>query len=117
LAPYFFYGPKVAPTFEILESPLNREVVLTLCYNDFTPTNICEMCLVLEHRQDKTDVKLIKNAGHFFVKRLAKTFSVDSPAQINNSVPAIQVRFQQFRVTERFCVEGSNKRSDRGALW
>jgi len=37
--------------------------------------------------------------------------------KINNPVPAIQVRFQQFRVTERFCVEGSNKRSDREALW
>jgi len=44
-------------------------------------------------------------------------FSVDLPAKINNPVPAIQVRFQQFGVTERFGVEGSNKRSDRGALW
>jgi len=25
-------------------------------------------------------------------------------------------RFQQYRVIERFCVEGSNKRSDRGTL-
>jgi len=33
---------------------------------------------------------------------------------VNNSVPASQVGFQQFRATERFCVEGSNKRSDRG---
>ena len=41
-------------------------------------------------------------------------FSVDLPAKINNPVPSIQVRFQQFRVTERFCVEGSNKRSDCG---
>jgi len=34
--------------------------------------------------------------------------------EIKNPVPASQVQFPQFRVTERFCVEGSNKRSDRG---
>jgi len=33
---------------------------------------------------------------------------------VNNSVPASHVGFQQFRTTERFCVEGSNKPSDRG---
>jgi len=49
-----------------------------------------------------------------FVKYSTKTNSVDLPAKINNPVLAIQVRFQQFRVTEGFCVEGSNKRSDRG---
>ena len=52
-----------------------------------------------------------------FVKYLTKTFSIDLPARINNPVPASQVRFQQFRVTDRFWVEGSNKRSDLGALW
>jgi len=52
-----------------------------------------------------------------FVKHLTNTFSVDFPAKINNPVPAIQARFQQFRVTDRFCVGGSNKRSDRAALW
>jgi len=45
------------------------------------------------------------------------TFSVGLPAKINKPVPAGLVRFQQFRVTEHFSVEGSNKRSDRGALW
>ena len=40
--------------------------------------------------------------------------SVGLPAAVNNPVPASQVRFQQFRAIERFCVEGSNKRSDRG---
>ena len=35
-------------------------------------------------------------------------------SKIYNPVPTSQVRFQQFRVIERFCVEGSNKRSDRG---
>jgi len=38
------------------------------------------------------------------------------PAKIDNPVPVSQVRFQQFRAIERFCVEGSNKRGDRGAL-
>ena len=40
--------------------------------------------------------------------------SVGLPVAVNNPVPASQVRLQQFRVIERFCVEGSNKRSDRG---
>ena len=40
--------------------------------------------------------------------------SVGLPVAVNNSVPASQVRFQQIRAIERLCVEGSNKRSDRG---
>jgi len=50
------------------------------------------------------------------VKYLTMTFPIGLPAKIYNLVPASQVRFQQFRVIARFCVEGSNKRSDRGAL-
>jgi len=33
---------------------------------------------------------------------------------VNNPVPASQVGFQQFCAIQHFCVEGSNKRSDRG---
>jgi len=33
---------------------------------------------------------------------------------VNNPVPASQVRFQQFCAIKRFCIKGSNKRSDRG---
>jgi len=40
--------------------------------------------------------------------------TVGLPEAVNNPVPASQVGFQQFRAIERFCVEGSNKRSDRG---
>ena len=40
--------------------------------------------------------------------------SVGLPVAANNPVPASQVGFQQFRAIERFCVEGSSKRSDRG---
>jgi len=40
--------------------------------------------------------------------------SVGLPAAANNPVPASQVGFQQFRAIQRFCVEGSNKRSDCG---
>ena len=40
--------------------------------------------------------------------------SVGLPVSVNNPVPASQVGFQQFRAIQRFCVEGSNKRSDRG---
>jgi len=39
--------------------------------------------------------------------------SVGLLVAINNPVPASQVGFQQFCAIERFCVEGSNKRSDR----
>jgi len=51
------------------------------------------------------------------VKNVTVMFSVGSPVEINNPVPASQARFPQFRVIERFCVESSNKRSGRGALW
>jgi len=51
-----------------------------------------------------------------FVEYLTVTFSVGLPAKINIPVPASQERFQQFRVIKRFYVEGSNKRSDCGAL-
>jgi len=44
------------------------------------------------------------------------TFPVGLPAKIDTPVPASEVQFQQFRVIGRLCVEGSNKRSDRGAL-
>ena len=39
---------------------------------------------------------------------------MDLPVAVNNPVPASQVGFQQFHAIERFVVEGSNKRSDRG---
>jgi len=41
------------------------------------------------------------------------TLSVGLPAKISNRVPDSQARFQHFRVMERFCVESSNKPSDR----
>jgi len=50
--------------------------------------------------------------GHVFVKCLTVTFSVGLPAKINNAVPASQVRFQQFRVIERFCVQGRIQEGD-----
>jgi len=45
------------------------------------------------------------------------TFPVCLPAKIDNLVPTSQERFQKFRVIKRFCVEGSNKRNDCGALY
>jgi len=51
-----------------------------------------------------------------FVKNLTMTRVFGSPVEINNRVPASQVRFPQFHVIEHFCVESKNKRSDRGAL-
>jgi len=35
---------------------------------------------------------------------------VGLPVAVNNTVSASQAGHQQFRATERFCVEGSNKR-------
>jgi len=43
------------------------------------------------------------------------TFPIGS-SKTDDPIPASQVQFQQFRVIERFCIEGSNKRSDRGTL-
>jgi len=40
--------------------------------------------------------------------------SVGLPVVVNNPVPASQVGFRKFRAIQRFCVEGSNKHSDRG---
>jgi len=62
----------------------------------------------------KQMLNLWKTLAMRFVKHLIVTFSVGLPAKINNPVPASQVRFQQFRVIKRFCVEGSNKDSERG---
>jgi len=47
---------------------------------------------------------------------LTVALSVGLPVEISNPVPASHVPFQQFRVNERFCVEGSNKRNDRAAF-
>jgi len=47
---------------------------------------------------------------------LTVAISVDFSVKINNPALATQVWFQQFHVIERFCIEGSNKRSDRGPL-
>jgi len=49
-------------------------------------------------------------------KYLTATFSLSLPVEIKNPVPASQARFSQFHVTERFCVEGNSKRSDRRVL-
>jgi len=46
---------------------------------------------------------------------LTVAFSDDLPVEINN-ILASKKRYQQFRLIERFCVEGSKKRRDRGEL-
>jgi len=48
-----------------------------------------------------------------FVKNLTVTIVVVSPVE-NKNPPASQARFLQFRVMERFRIDGSNKRSDDG---
>ena len=113
----------------------SRNMVLTLCFNVFLPPHVqyvqCICLFFWAQIRKKTDVKLIKNEGHvlthahpFFSYLCSKqlsniqtvTFSVD--VKINLCpVPSSQVRLPQFCVIERFCVEGSNKCSDHGALW
>jgi len=76
------------------------------------------VCLV-EHRKETSRCETYKNLDHVFVKCFNRgVFGwFGLPAKINNPVPARQVRFQQFHVIERFyCVEGNNKRNNRGAL-
>jgi len=80
--------------------------VLTLCFNVFLPPHICAACLFYKKRRPC----VLSNI-------LTVAFSTYFPVEIHNPVPASQVRFPQFRVSERFCVEGSNTYSDRGALW
>jgi len=59
---------------------------------------------------------LPKTQAICFAKYLKRGVGAGLPVEVNNPVSASQVRFQQLRVIERFCIEGSNKRSDRGAL-
>jgi len=53
----------------------------------------------------------------YFAKYVTETFSVGLPVEIKNPISASHGQLQQFRVIERFCVESSNNRSDRWALW
>jgi len=65
----------------------------------------------------KTDVKQIKKRRPCVLSNIFNVaFSVGLPAEINKSVRTSQVRLPQFRVTERFCVEGSYKRRSWGTL-
>ena len=77
---------------------------------------MCSVFGVFEHRKEKTYVKHKKNLGDVFCQIFNHGVFLGLPVEINNPVPASLVRFQQFRIIERFCVEGSNKRIDRGAL-
>jgi len=88
-------------------------VVLTLCFKAFMPLHKVQCVVFFEH--------IRKNRCDYYEKRRPCVLSNISIVAIlngllvavNNSVPASQVGFQQFRAVERFCVEGSNKRSDR----
>jgi len=103
-------GGRVPPTFSdsgdiICYVPHMIPIGLVIQYIGFTPT--CPPHI------------LQQNCAHVCkgVCFLEPRFPVGLPAKIDNRVPASQVRFQQFRSIQRFCVEGSNKRSDRGGLW
>jgi len=77
--------------------------------------HICAWCLFFLAQIRKTRGATYENVGHVLCKISNRDISVGLPAKIDDLVPASQVRLQQFRVHERFWVEGSNKRSDREA--
>jgi len=101
---------------EIFTAVVSRDVVLTLCFTIFMASQVCAACLYFEHRQEKTGVKLIKTVGHLFCQ-IVNLDVFGCLQKFNNPLPTSQVRFHQFRVILNFCVEGSNKRSDCGALY
>ena len=56
------------------------------------------------------------NVGHVFCETFNRDVFVRFSCRNYNSFPGSQARITRFRLTERFCIESSNKRSDRGSL-
>ena len=76
-------------------------MVLTLCFKVFMLQHILYRCSVFvfffEHRQEKTDVILIKKRRPCVLSNISiVAISVGLPEAVNNPVPASQVGFQQF---------------------
>ena len=69
-------------------------MALTLCVNVFMPPHICAVCLFYEKRR----LCVLSNI-------LTVAFPDGLPVEINNPVPASQVRFQKFRIIERSFIE------------
>jgi len=73
--------------------------------------------MLLLNTDKKQYVKLVKYTWSMcLLKCLKSMFWVDSLVKLRKSLPTSQARFPQFRVSERFCVMGSNNRTVRGAL-
>jgi len=94
-------------------------VVLTLCFKVFTPPHIVYRCSVFvffcnKDKKNRCDSYKKKRRPCALSHISIVAISVSLPLAVNNPVPTSQVGFQQFRAIERFSVEGSNKRSDRG---
>jgi len=93
-------------------------VVLMLCFNVFVLPHILHRCSVFvffltQIRKNRCDS--YKRRRPCVLSNISiVVISVGLPVAVNNPVPASQVGFQQFRAIERFCVEGSNKGSNRG---
>jgi len=74
----------------------------------------CSVCVFLTQiRKNRCD-SYKKRRPYVLSNILIMVIAVGLPVVVNNPVPASQVGFQQLRAIERFCVEGSNKRSDCG---
>jgi len=90
-------------------------VVLALCFKVFMLPHIpyrCSVFIFFKHRSRKNRCGSYKKRRPCVLSNISN--SVGLPVAVNNPVPASQVEFQQFRAIESFCVEVSNKRSDRG---
>jgi len=92
----------------------SRCALKSLCHHAYYIGAVCLFLLFLtqirKHRCDsykKLRPSVVSNISTVAI-------SVGLPEAVNNPVPASHARFQQFRAIKRFCVEGSNKRSDRG---
>jgi len=115
----------IAPALVLLDVLCVRKIFTAVVkwgshcgFNVFMPPNICAVCLVVLSTDKKKQMwSLRKTQAMWFFKYNRGVFGW-FPAKINNPVSSSQVRFEQFRVIElhTFCVEDSNKRSDRRAF-
>ena len=84
----------------------------------YAATHICSVFVVWSTDKKNRCEAYKKSRPCALSNILTVAFWVGLPVEMSNSVPASQVvlRFQLFRVIDRFCVEGRNKRSDHEAF-
>ena len=85
-------------------------VVLTLSFKVFLPPHILYRTQIRKNRCDSYKKRRPCVLSNISIM----TISVGLHVAVNNPGLGSLVWFQQYRAIERFCAEGSNKRSDRG---